>query len=110
MVTKVQVFASSVARRVARDKDEGVGIIEWIALILPLIAALPCFKPKTPAEHQAWIKANRDKAARQAVTQLRRNATEKMKRRSARPIADEMVAKACSMSAKEFAALVEDAT
>ena len=104
-MSAIKMFSSGVASQVATDQQEVQGIAEWIALILPLISQLPCFKPKTPSEKRAWIEAHPNTARAQAVQALKAKSTEKLKRRELRPIADRAIEEALSMSDEDFARL-----
>ena len=107
-MTAIRNFSSSVAGQVASDQQEVQGIAEWIALILPLISQLPCFKPKTPAEKRQWIESHPNMARAQAVQALRAKSTEKLRRKDARVIADRTIEEALSMSDDDFSRLCEE--
>jgi hypothetical protein len=103
-VSSHRVFAESVAVQMETDSESAVGIIEWIAIILPLLQMLPCFVSMTATQKQQWIADHPNAARNQAIRQLRANSPTKMKRRDARPIADQMIEQAVSMSPEEFEA------
>lgn len=109
MSQSVRSFAQSVASQSTSDQQEVGAILEWIAIILPILSQLPCFKPKTPAEKRAWIESHPNSARAQVVQNLRAKSTEKLRRKDARPIADRIIEEALSMSDEEFARLCEEA-
>ena len=103
-MSQQKVFCQNVAMQSVQSDDVGA-VADWIAIILPIIAALPCFQPKTAAERQQWIAEHPVQARNQAIRTLREKSPDRMRRRDARPIAQGMVEEAISMSADEFAKL-----
>lgn len=102
-MTKTRVFSEMVAAQAESSPVDVQGVIEWIEIILPILKSLPCFQPLTPEQKQDWIADHPAAARNNAIRQLRAKSTERMRRRDARPIADQMIEQALSMSPAEFA-------
>lgn len=102
------LFSESVAAQSESSPVDVQGVIEWIEIILPILKSLQCFSALTPEQEQDWIADNPGRARNNAIRQLRAKSTERMRRRDARPIADQMIEQALSMSPEEFAAAFGD--
>tara|TARA_R110000868_G_scaffold252541_1_gene509243 strand:+ start:1221 stop:1550 length:330 start_codon:yes stop_codon:yes gene_type:complete len=107
MSSKVQKFAGSIADSVG-DANK-VGFIEWLVPIITIISNLPCLKPKTSAEvHQLMIDRPKQ-AATQLTHQIMAQSDNDKRRKQARKVAAESVAKAASMSRSEFVKAYDEA-
>ena len=96
----VKSFASRVAG-VSAGSGSVSGIAELIALILPILLNLPCFKPKTAAEKQQWIEDHPNMARNHAIRAIRDQKPD-MRRREAGELADRMLEGSASLSDADF--------
>jgi len=106
----VRDFAARVGG-VSVSRTEGTsvaGIADIIALILPILLNLPCFKPKTAAEKREWIEDHPGLARNRAINAIRDNSPG-LRRRDAAVIADQMLAHSSSLTDEQFAAVCASA-
>lgn len=101
-MSKTRVFSEGVAAQAESSPVEVQGVVDWIEKLLPILKLLPCL-PQDPAAKQDWIAEDPRRARNRLIPQLRAHATERMRRRDARPIADQMIEQALSMTPAEFA-------
>jgi hypothetical protein len=92
----IDEYSQSVASRSLSDTD-GVGVIDIafiISIVLPILANLPCLKPKTAEEKREWVENHPVLAVSNTAMEIRKQARgkgEKVARKRARELATTVV-------------------
>lgn len=89
--------------RVAGVSGQTNAIADLIALILPILLSLPCFKTTTAEEKQEWID-DHPVISRNAIIRELRRRDDSLTRKGAGEVADRMLEESSRLTAAEFSA------